>query len=178
MVVAVGDVDVSALVERDAGRFVGPGAGGGTAIAGIAGLARAGAGRDDTGPRIDTTDAVIKRIREVEIAVRIEADIERPAQDGVFGRPAIPGKAPLAGADCRRDNPGLTWHQRPLRLQIPILAPLSEPATADVSCPISLARATRCLPRVSRPSAHCRLPRSSPRCCSARPRRIPLKSRR
>src|ERR1700747_2731351 len=113
MVVAVGDVDVCRLVDRDAVGLGQPRANGGGAPAEITGFARAGAGRDDTGLRIDPPDAMVKGVGKIEIAVRVEADIERPVQEGSFGRSAIPREAPLAGADCRRDNPGLTWHQRP-----------------------------------------------------------------
>src|SRR5271166_4481488 len=68
--------------------------------------------------RIDPPDAMVEGVGEIEIAVHVEADIERPVQEGVFARPAIPGKAPLAGADCRRDDPGLTWHERPLLVEV------------------------------------------------------------
>jgi hypothetical protein len=112
VIVAVGDIDVAAPVDRDAVGFVEAGFDCRAAVARIAGFAAAGDRRDDAARRVDPPDAMVEGIRKIEIAGRVEADIERPVQRRARGRPAIAGKAALAGADRRRDDPVLLRHQK------------------------------------------------------------------
>ncbi len=80
MIMPVGDIDVSGIVDRDAVGLVEAGTRGRTAIPGIAGLAAAGAGRDHTGARVDAPNAMVEGVGKIEVAVRVEPDIERAVQ--------------------------------------------------------------------------------------------------
>jgi hypothetical protein len=112
MVVPVGDVDVSGIVDRDAVGLIEAGARRrAAAIPGIAGLAAAGPGRDHARARIDAPDAVVEGVRKVEVPARVEADIERSVQQSPRSWPAIAGVALLAGTDHCRNNPGLLRHR-------------------------------------------------------------------
>ena len=117
MIMPVGDIDVCGIVDRDAVGLVETGTSGRTAIPGIAGLAAAGAGRDHTGARVDAPNAMVERVGKIEIAVRVEPDVERAVQQGPRRRPAIAGIAFLAGSHRCRNDPGLLWH----RLDTPAL---------------------------------------------------------
>src|SRR5882672_3019645 len=99
----VGDIDVARRVDRDAVGLVEAGLRRRAAVAGIAGLARAGASGDVSGARLDPPDPVVERVGEVEIAARVEADIEGPVQLGSRGRATVPAEPSLAGPDRRRD---------------------------------------------------------------------------
>ena len=80
MIMPVGDIDVSGIVDRDAVGFVEAGARGRAAIPGIAGLAAAGAGRDYPRARVDAPYAVVEGVGKIEVAVRVEPDVERAVQ--------------------------------------------------------------------------------------------------
>src|SRR3984893_18768605 len=108
----VGDIDVARLVDGDAGALVEASLRRQAAVAGVPSLARAGTGGDISGARVDPPDPVIERVGKIEIAVRVEVDVEGPVQQGALGWPAVPAETSLAGPDRRRDDPGLFRHGR------------------------------------------------------------------
>src|SRR4051794_9556968 len=65
MIMSVGDIDVSGIIDRYAVGLVEAGTPGGTAIPRIAGLAAAGAGRDHTGVRIDTPNTMVEGVGKI-----------------------------------------------------------------------------------------------------------------
>src|SRR5262249_26897745 len=132
----VRDIHVCYSVDRDAIRLVELSSNSGTAVAGVAGRARTGTGRDDTGPRIDPPNAVVEGVREIEIAFSVEADVEGPVEHGSVTAPPIPSKARWAGPAGCRDDPGLIGSGRPFELKKGILAWVPERATADVNYPV------------------------------------------
>src|SRR5215471_9626315 len=119
MIVPVRDIDVSGHVHGDAVWLIKSGAGGGAAIPGIARRATTGDRRDHIGARVDTADAMIERVGEIEISLRIKAHIERAVQQSPGRRPAIAGVALLPRPHRCRNDPGLirhSWLPRFLRI--------------------------------------------------------------
>ena len=104
----VGGIDIAGAVDDDAVGLVERRRDGRAAVAGIAGIAGAGDRRDDPGRGLDAADAVVERVREIQIAGAVERDVERAVQQRLARRSAIPGEPLLAGADCGRDDP--IWH--------------------------------------------------------------------
>src|SRR5271166_174978 len=97
MIVAIGYVDVAAAIDGDTIGFVEGSSCRRAAIAGITRLAAARDGCDNTRSPVDAADAVVERVREIEIAGGVKTDIERAVQLRLYRRSAIAGKAALAG---------------------------------------------------------------------------------
>src|SRR5262249_3840829 len=85
----------------DAVRDLELGCGGRAAVPAVAGLARAGNGRDPAGLRIDPAHHVIHHLHEVHSPVAVEADFVRLVQLRFRGRAAVARVALSAAAGDR-----------------------------------------------------------------------------
>jgi hypothetical protein len=104
-VALVGDVEEPAVaIEGQAVGEVDLGAIGRPAVAGEAGRAGADDRGDRPGAGIDAADLVVAGVVDVEVAGRVEHQVERHVQAGRRRRAAVAAVAGLAGADRAGDR--------------------------------------------------------------------------
>ena len=110
VVAAVRNVEVAGRVHGQQGGVVQGGASGRPAVLGPRVTGRAGARhrRDDAGGRRDFADALVRLIRNVEVARAVHRHPVRGVQGGRDGQPTVLGRRVTrrAGARHRRDKPG------------------------------------------------------------------------
>ena len=89
-----GDVDVAAVIDRDAAGRVELGFQGRTAVAATACAARACNASDYAGLVVDASVGLVQQVREVEVAMVVQRKVVRAVEPGVDGRATV---APAAG---------------------------------------------------------------------------------
>ena len=101
---AVGDKDVAGTVDRDAIGLVERSPPRRPAIAGVAGLAIAGDGRDAAAPGVDAADAVVEGVGKTEVAGAVEGDAEGAVQQRGIAQRGADDERSAAGRDLFGDG--------------------------------------------------------------------------
>src|SRR5439155_134534 len=101
----VRDEEVARSVDGDTGRDPQLGAGGGAPIAAEVDITGAGDGGDDPGAAGDPADAVVRRVRDEEVAGGVDGDAARDPQLGAGGGAVVTAEAGVTGAGDRGDDP-------------------------------------------------------------------------
>src|SRR6516162_2709709 len=165
MIMAIGDINISRLVDCDAVGLVETGMDGRAAVSRIAGLTTPGNGDDDIVARIDAPYAMVEGVREIKIACGVEPNIKRAVQPRPRRGLAIAGIALFAGSRRRRNDPRLNWHALcPFAKRDNTIAFRSDEPRCTL--PRNLARVTAC-PTFAR--ARLLLPLFLPRSCCSEP---------
>ena len=101
----VRDEEVARSVDGDTGRDPQLGAGGGAPIAAEVDITGARDGGDDPGAAGDPADAVVRRVRDEEVAGGVDGDAARDPQLGAGGGAVVTAEAGVTGAGDRGDDP-------------------------------------------------------------------------